>query len=120
MRAFVILSQLVVGLGVLNVWLVRRYTASDWRGGTARTLKEEFDAYGLGGWFMGLIGFLKILLATLLIAGVWFPPVTRPAAIGIALLMVGAVAMHMKVGDPLKRSLPAFSVLMLSLVTGLA
>jgi|GEM_PF-2241475 len=36
----------------------------------------------------------------------------RPAAIGMAMLMVGAVGMHIKIGDALKKTTPALSVLM--------
>jgi uncharacterized membrane protein YphA (DoxX/SURF4 family) len=112
--------QVVIALGIYNVWLVRFGKSTDWRGGTARNLKEEFAVYGLPGWFMGVVGFLKLLFATLLIAGILFPAVTRPAAAGLAVLMLGAVAMHMKVKDPLKRSLPAFTMLVLSVIVAVA
>jgi hypothetical protein len=59
---------------------------------------------------------VKLLLAVLLVAGIWFPAVTQPAAIGMAVLMLGAVVMHVKVKDPPKKSLPAFTMLVLSLV----
>jgi hypothetical protein len=62
---------------------------------------------------VGVIGFLKLLCATLLVAGVWFPPLTLPAAVGLGALMLGAVAMHLKVGDPLQTSLPALGMLAL-------
>jgi uncharacterized membrane protein YphA (DoxX/SURF4 family) len=111
--------QVVIALGIYNVWLVRRGMVTGWRGGTAKNLKEEFEVYGLPGWFMGVVGFLKLLLATLLIAGIWLPALTRPAAAGMAVLMLGAVAMHVKVKDPLKRSLPALSMLAMSLLVAL-
>ena len=41
------------------------------------------------------------------------PPLVLPAAIVVAMLMAGALAMHLKVGDPFKKSLPALSVLIL-------
>jgi len=41
---------------------------------------------------------------------------TRPAAYGMAVLMLGAIVMHFKVKDPLKKSLPAFTMLLLSLI----
>ncbi len=120
MDAIVIVSQLVIALGILNVWLLRRGKASGWRGGSARTLREEFNVYGLPGWFMGVIGALKVLFASLLVVGIWVPSVTTPAAIGLAALMLGAVVMHVKVGDPLRRSLPAFALLALCVVVAVA
>jgi hypothetical protein len=79
-------------------------------------MQEEFATYGLPGWFMTTIGALKITLAVCLLIGIWVPTITTPAAIGMALLMLGAVSMHVKVGDPLKKSLPAASMLLLSLI----
>jgi len=35
----------------------------------------------------------------------------RPAALLVAVLMVGAIVMHLKVKDPISRSLPALAVL---------
>lgn len=116
MQTFVTIIQLVIALGILNVWLVRYKKQTGWRGGDARNMKEEFQVYGLPVWFMGVVGFLKIVFAMLLILGVWLPSVTKPAAIGMAILMLGAVAMHIKVKDALKKSLPALSVLLLCLI----
>jgi hypothetical protein len=110
------IAQVVIAIGIFNVWLLRYGKATDYRGGSARSLKEEFVVYGLPGWFMGLVGFLKLLFAVLLIAGIWIPPVTKPAAAGMALLMLGAVLMHVKVKDPLKKALPALGMLALCLL----
>jgi uncharacterized membrane protein YphA (DoxX/SURF4 family) len=79
-------------------------------------MKEEFETYGLPVWFMWIIGFLKLLFAVLLIIGIWYPLLVTPAASGIALLMIGAIIMHLKIKDPLKKSLPAFTMLVLSLL----
>jgi uncharacterized membrane protein YphA (DoxX/SURF4 family) len=116
MEILVIASQIIVALGLLNVWLLRTDKATEWRGGDARSMREEFAAYGLPGWAMWVVGFLKVTFAVLLIIGIWVPVLVRPAAIGIAILMVGAVAMHFKVGDPPKKSLPAAIILVLTLV----
>ena len=70
---------------------------------------------------MQVVGFLKLMFAAALIAGIWFPALTRPgAAVGIAFLMFGAVAMHVKVKDPLKKSLPALTMFVLSLIVAAA
>jgi uncharacterized membrane protein YphA (DoxX/SURF4 family) len=120
MKYWVIAIQLIVALGILNVWLVRYRKSTAWRGGEAKNLKEEFEVYGLPGWFMGLVGFLKILFATLLIVGIWVPTLTKPAAVGMAVLMLGAVSMHFKVKDPVKKALPAFSLFVLCVAVALA
>jgi hypothetical protein len=105
--------QLFVALGVLNVWLLRPNKPSPYRGGGARNLREEFPAYGLPPATMYLIGAIKILLALALIAGIWFPVLIRPAAIGMGLMMLGAVAMHLKIKDPVQKSLPAAGIALL-------
>lgn len=120
MSLFVPIIQVVIALAILNVWLLRYGKATNYRGGNARSLKEEFAVYGLPGWFMGVVGFLKVLLAALLIAGIWFPPVTKPAAAGMAVLMLGAVSMHVKVKDPLKKALPALGMFGLCLIVAIA
>ncbi|MDQ6613135.1 MAG: DoxX family protein, partial [Gemmatimonadota bacterium] len=52
-----------------------------------------------------------VAAAFALIAGIWFPTLVLPAAALICILMIGALAMHAKIGDPLKKSLPALGML---------
>ncbi len=108
--------QLVIALGLLNVWLLRRERPTSWRGGVATNMREEFAAYGLPSWSVGIVGGLKVALAILLIVGIWVPSLTVPAATALAVLMLGAIAMHFRVGDPLKKSYPAISLLVLCLL----
>lgn len=111
MRTLLIVLQIAVALGLLNVWLLRFGRSTAYRGGDARSMSEEFAYYGLPKWFMGLIGTLKVAAALCLIAGVWLHYLAQPAAVVICVLMAGALAMHLKVQDPLKKSLPALTVL---------
>jgi hypothetical protein len=106
--------KLIVGLSVLNVWLIRSNRATQWRGGNAGNMKEEFATYGLSENFMKAIGALKVGLSLLLIGSIWYKPLELIAAGGIAFLMFGAVLMHIKVKDPLMKSLPAATFLVLS------
>jgi hypothetical protein len=108
------LLQIIVGLGLLNVWLVRGRSSTSYRGGAAQTLQEEFAAYGLPGFAFYVGGALKIGAAIVLIASVWIALPVRAAAGLVAALMIGAVAMHLKVGDPLMKSLPAALMLAMS------
>lgn len=114
MDTLAIIFQVALALGIINVWILRFGKSTSWRGGTARNMKEEFAVYGLPSWFVPVIGGLKLLSAVLLIAGIWFPALTLPAAATLAVLMIGAIAMHVKVSDPLIRSLPAFTMLVLA------
>ena len=111
MGNLLIILQIIVALGILNVWLLRSGKATPFRGGEAKTLREEFAAYGLPFWFMCLIGVLKVGLALALIAAIWNHRIAQPAAIGLGALMLGAFVMHLKVKDPMKKALPSVAVL---------
>ena len=111
MGTVMIILQVAAALGLLNVWLLRFNQSTSYRGGGAGTMVEEFAAYGLPVWFAYLIGSLKIGAALALIAGIWFPALVLPAAALICILMLGALAMHVKIGDPVKKSLPALGML---------
>jgi uncharacterized membrane protein YphA (DoxX/SURF4 family) len=116
MDALVKISQLVVGCGLLNVWLIRFKKATEYRGAQAKSMKEEFAAYGLPEWFCYVVGGLKIVSGILLISGIFVPGIAIYPAAVVSVLMIGALGMHWKVRDPLKKSLPAASVLALCLL----
>lgn len=116
METIVQICQIIVGCGLLNVWLLRFNKPTAYRGSAAANMLEEFAAYGLPAWSCYLVGFLKVASAFALLVGLIHPVLALPAAAVVAVLMAGALAMHIKVGDPLKKSLPALSVLVLCLV----
>jgi uncharacterized membrane protein YphA (DoxX/SURF4 family) len=106
--------QVIVGLGLLNVWLLRRGSTTSYRGGEAKNLKEEFATYGLPAAMFYIVGGLKIICGVLLLVGLAYPPVVLPAAAVIVVLMLGAVAMHLKVGDGVVKYVPATLMLAMS------
>jgi len=115
MSQILIISQVVIALGILNVWLLRAHKPTDYRGGNARTMEEEFHVYGLSTNCMIIVRAFKVFFAGLLILGYWWPALTLFGALGMASLMAAAVLMHMKVRDPIRKSLPAASLFLLSL-----
>jgi uncharacterized membrane protein YphA (DoxX/SURF4 family) len=119
MDAFRILLQLIVGLGLLNVWLLRSGKKTPYRGGGAENLRAEFEAYGLPVWFMWLTGVLKIGVAAALLVGIWMPELVQPASLVLVLLMLGAVGMHLKVKDPFKSTVPALAMLIMAVAIAL-
>jgi len=108
--------QIVAGLGILNVWLLRRDRPTPYRGKSAANMKEEFEAYGLPAGAVWLVGGFKILFALGLLVGLFVPALVVPSAAGLGLLMLGAFAMHMKVNDPLQRSVPALTLLVICIL----
>jgi uncharacterized membrane protein YphA (DoxX/SURF4 family) len=112
----IIICQVVAALGLLNVWLLRANRRTAYRGANATNMREEFAAYGLPAWMVVVVGVLKVGAAIALIAGIWYRVLVLPAALLIVVLMLGALAMHVKIHDPLRKSAPAAGMLALAVV----
>ena len=107
----IMILQLVISIGLINVWFFRFNKATKFRGGNAKNMKEEFLAYGLPIWSMYLVGGLKVAIAVMLIISIWVEELLMYNLILLAILMIAAVFMHVKVKDPIKKSYPALSIL---------
>ena len=118
MAIFIILLQITVAFGIVNVWLFRWGQSTPYRGGKATTLREEFQAYGLPFWVLCVVGALKLSFALALLLAIWLPALAQPAALGLGALMLGALSMHLKIGDPLSKCVPA--ALLLALCAAIA
>jgi len=110
------ISMITVAVVVLNVWLFRFGKATIFRGGDATNMTEEFAAYGLNETMVYLVGGLKILSALGLLIGFFNKKTITPAAGLMAVLMIGAIAMHFKIGDEAIKFLPAGLMFALSLL----
>ncbi len=115
----VIALKIIVGLSILNVWLIQYNKPTKWRGGNATTIVEEFEVYGLSKTFCYIIGFLKVALALLLLASIFYVELTAYASSGLGLLLFGSIIMHIKVKDPLYKSFPAFLFLIMTILIGI-
>ncbi len=104
------IAQTASALWLLNVWFNRFNKDTGYRGGDATNMREEFEEYGLSERTMYVVGATKVSLAIMMLIGLFVPKIARPASIGLATMMLGAIGMHVKVKDPLKRSIPAISV----------
>lgn len=112
-----ILAQLSVSWWIWSVWTWRFRRATAFRGGKAESLLGEFREYGFSTNTFKAVGFVKLFCATLLgpVTIVWPNKlVTAAAAAGLVLLMLVAIASHLRVGDPALRSVPAAVMLCLS------
>jgi hypothetical protein len=109
--------KIIVGLSILNVWLLQAHKPTKWRGGNnIESIIEEFEVYGLSKQFCYVVGFLKISFACLLIASVKFEYLTLIGSIGLTTLLLGSVIMHLKVKDALYKSFPAALFILMNLV----
>ena len=107
----IMILQLVIAIGLINVWLFRFNKATEYRGRNAKNMKEEFVAYGLPIWLMYFVGAMKVAIAIMLIISFWIEQLLVYNLIALAALMIAAVLMHVKVKDPIKKSYPALSIL---------
>ena len=115
----IIAIKIITALGIFNVWMLRYNKITEYRGGNSKSLKEEFETYGLKLWFMYMIGAIKIVISILFIVScvsqhinILDFAVFYGAAI-MSLIMIGAILMHLKVNDPFKKSIPAITMLAL-------
>lgn len=107
MEYVIIALKLIVGLSLLNVWLVQSKKETQWRGGDAKTLADEFKVYGLSTWMFYFVGTLKVGFAVFLLVSIWYPSIEHIPAVSLAVLLLGSIIMHYRVNDPLKKSIPA-------------
>lgn len=112
----IIALKLIVALSILNVWLIQPKKQTKWRGGNATNIIEEFKVYGLSETFCYGIGFLKVGLALVLLASLKFENLTLIGSIGLSVLLLGSIAMHVKIKDPWFKSFPAFLFILLNLI----
>ncbi len=99
-----VLAQVILALSIVLVWVVR-----------FPNVVKEFHEYGLPDGVRTLVGATKISLATLLIAGIWYPAMVAIPALMMAFLMVCAQGAHMKVRHPWQKYVPSLLLLVLSL-----
>lgn len=116
MTTIAIIAQIVIALGIFNVWIIRRDRSTPYRPEGASNMEEEFRRYGFPDWVRLSVGSTKVVLAVLLLVGVVFAPLAVGAAALMGVLMIAAVAAHVRVGDPWMKAVPATLMLTLSAI----
>jgi len=104
MTNLAILAQFVVALSIVIVWVFR-----------FDNIVKEFKQYGLSDLIRTMVGSTKIALATLLVAGIWYPALVLIPALIMAFLMVSAQYFHFKVKNPWQKRMPSLFLLQLCL-----
>ena len=120
MITLVFVLKITLFLVIVNVWVFRFKKSTPYRGGQATTMTEEFISYNLPAFMLYLVGALKMLAASALLLSLFVENELTPLLVEyslytMCLLMVGAILMHLKISDPLMKSLPAFLMLVISL-----
>lgn len=111
-----IVLKIIVGVSIINVWLIQPNKPSKWRGGDATTIIEEFNVYGLSKTFYKVVFVVKVGLAILLLVSIKYNFLTLYSSLGLAALLLGSIVMHFKVKDALFKSFPAFLFMAMNLI----
>jgi hypothetical protein len=104
MNSYAVVAQVVIALSIAVVWI-----------GRFDNIVREFRQFGLPDLVRSLVGATKISLATLLVAGIWYPSLVLVPALTMAFLMLCAQGAHFSVGNPVHKYLPSLGLLLLSL-----
>ena len=96
MEELVIIAQLIVAISVAFVWTFRFHN-----------VLTEFESFGLNDITRNLVGVSKIALATLLIAGIWYPSLVCVSAILMGGFMFVAQCFHFKIKNTFIKHLPS-------------
>ena len=110
------LLQLVVGFSILIVWICRSSKPTSYRVGDAQTLAEEFTEVGMPEWVYDVLRIFKPIFAFLLVIGIVYKPFSLPCLAFTTLVMIGAVAAHLKVRDSIAKWWPAAMLLLFCFV----
>ena len=104
MTNYAIIAQLIVALSIAFVWIFR-----------FDNIVTEFKQYGLSNLTRTMVGSSKLILSTLLVAGIWYPALVLVPALMIASLMLAAQYFHFKVRNPWQKYMPSLFLLILCL-----
>jgi len=99
---------MVLALSVAYVWIFRY-----------DNVVKEFKQFGLNDLTRNFVGASKIALATLLVAGIWYPSLVQIPSVLMGLFMISAQYFHFKIKNPLIKHLPSLILLILCAVIAL-
>ncbi len=101
-------AVLIVAISVMYVWIFRY-----------DVIIKEFKEFGLSELMRTFVGASKISLATLLLAGIWYPALIPVPAVLMGLFMLAAQYFHHKNSNPMIKRLPSFVFLLLCIFISL-
>lgn len=102
MKNYSVIAQLIVALSVAFVWIFR-----------FNNIVKEFKAYGINDLTRTMVGASKIVLATLLVVGIWYPALVFIPAILMGFLMASAQYFHFRAHNPFSKRVPSLFLLAL-------
>jgi len=104
MNNLALIAQVIVAISIVIVWVFR-----------FDNIVKEFKQYELSDLTRTMVGTAKIALATLLVAGIWYPSLVLIPALIMAFLMLSAQYFHFKVKNSWQKRMPSLFLLLLCL-----
>lgn len=104
MHSIAIAAQLIVAASVFYIWIFR-----------FDNIVRDFEQFRYSPIFRNTVGVVKLVIATLMIVGIWMPAVVLGAALGMTALMLGAQWAHFGVSNPIAKRVPSALLLLLCL-----
>jgi hypothetical protein len=102
MSTLAIAAQVIIAASIIYVWVFR-----------FDNIIVEFKQYKLSDLIRSAVGAAKIALATLIVAGIWYPSLVFIPSLMMGFLMLSAQYFHFKVKNPLPKYIPSFFLLLL-------
>jgi hypothetical protein len=102
MKNYLIIAQIIVATSVSYIWIFRY-----------DVIIKEFKDFGLSDFTRTFVGASKISIATLLIAGIWYPSLIPIPSILMGSFMLAAQFYHFKIKNPFIKHLPSLILLIL-------
>ena len=91
------ICKVLLSVSLFYVWVVRY-----------ENIKKEFIEYKLPSWLRDLVGILKLSFSIMILSTdrnlIWI------GSMGIIFLMIGALATHLRVKNPIQKMIPAISL----------
>ncbi len=101
-HAIAVTAQLIVAASVFYIWIFR-----------FDNIVRDFEQFRYSPIFRNAVGVVKLVIATLMVVGIWMPAVVLGAALGMTILMLGAQWAHFGVSNPVAKRVPSALLLVL-------
>ena len=100
MENLYIILKVAVSLSVIWVWIGRQ-----------DSVISDFEKFGLSVQTRARVGRTKMVLALMMLLGIWIPILAIPASIGMASMMAAAQYYHWRHGSSLNKKIPSMVLL---------
>lgn len=105
MEILYVLLKVAVPLSVIWVWVWRQ-----------DSVISDFEKFGLSVQTRAIVGRTKMVLALMMLLGIWIPLLVIPASVGMAFMLAAAQYYHWRYKSSLNKRIPSMLLLLLSVL----